>query len=291
MIVLGAGYAAQQSCSDPKQRTAGTAGFGSDDTVADTEGGTAGASADGSASGASVSDKASGLTQVTMPAGQSGQLLHYTGFDVNFNARHHVPNYVAWELTADHANGNAADRKDSDFAPDDRVAGSAQISDYKGSGYDRGHMAPAADMKWSRRAMDDCHYFTNIVPQSNGLNRGPWQTVESNCRNWAERFGRVIIVCGPVLTDRIPATIGNGVSVPERFFKVVLAPDANPPMGIGFLMSNFDFAGGAQSMAVSIDQVEAVTGYDFFSTLPDDIEADVEAQCSYPAWQRRRKGN
>lgn len=265
VVILAGLYAAQHSCADsplgPVKR---------DETTTAT------------------AVTADSLTYVRMPAGQTGQLINYTGFDVNFNADRHVPNYVVWTLTRETANGTVADRKDSDFRPDDRVYGSAQISDYKASGYDRGHMAPAADMKWSKQAMDDCHLFTNIVPQSNGLNRGPWQTVESNCRNWAERFGRIVIICGPVLSDHTTATIGKtGVTVPERFFKVVLAPDADPPMGIGFLMSNYDFAGGAQSMAVSIDQVEAATGYDFFSTLPDQIENDVESQCNYSSWQRK----
>lgn len=230
------------------------------------------------------------LTYVVTPDDLPQQLRQYEGFALSFNPELHIPNYVVWELTAQEARSSATSRDRAQFAPDDDVEGCAALADYRGSGFDRGHMAPAADMKWSERAMADCHLLTNIAPQTHSLNGGPWKTIEDNCRNWAMRDSAIVIICGPVVTDRLTHTIGeNRVAVPDRFFKVVLAPYADPPRGIGFLMSNYDTSGGAQASAVSIDQVEAVTGYDFFSALPDDIEADVEAQCSYSQWQRRRK--
>jgi endonuclease G len=228
------------------------------------------------------------LLNVKLPDELPSTIVDYTGFTVSFNKDKHVPNYVAWELTAEEANGTLP--RVSNFAKDPDVYGCAEISDYRNSGFDRGHMAPAADMKWSQRAMNDCHYLTNMCPQTHGLNAGAWQTLEDNCRNWARRDSAIIIVCGPVLRDKIMNYIGkNEVAVPERFFKVVIAPFANPPRGIGFIMANNEtVAGGVQASAMTIDQVEQITGYDFFAALPDDIENDVESQCNYPLWQRKK---
>lgn len=227
------------------------------------------------------------LWYVKTPDGLPQEMVDYEGFRVSFNPREHVPNYVVWELTADEARANEHDRKNAAFLQDFDVDGCASPADYKRSGFDRGHMCPAADMKWSKKAMDDCHFMTNIVPQTHSLNSGSWATVENNCRNWAKRDSALIIICGPVLTDRISQRIGsNGVAVPERCFKVVFAPYANPPRGIGFLMSNFEEVGGAQNAAVTIDEVEAITGFDFFSSLPDSIENIVESDNRYQRWQR-----
>lgn len=135
--------------------------------------------------------------------------------------------------------------------------------------------------------MDDCHIMTNIAPQTHKLNGGPWKTLESNCRKWALRDSALIIISGPILTDRLSRRIGTtGVIVPERYFKVVLAPYANPPRGIAFIMNNYDTTGGVQPTATTIDEVETITGFDFFAALPDEIENQVESQSNYQQWQR-----
>lgn len=225
------------------------------------------------------------LLKVKLPCSTHSEMLDYEGFEVSFNPEAHQPNYVAWELTADETEANVADRKKVNFMQDDNVDGCATLSDYRGSGYSRGHMAPAADMKWSKQAMYDCHFLTNICPQKSELNTGAWQKLENKCRQWAREDSAIFIVCGPVLSDKITRTIGDdNVPVPERFFKVVLAPYSNPPRAIGFIMNNGHVDGGMQAAAVSVDEVEHVTGFDFFSALPDDIEDKVEAECNFPSW-------
>ncbi|MDE6271115.1 MAG: DNA/RNA non-specific endonuclease [Muribaculaceae bacterium] len=224
------------------------------------------------------------LAEVVVPDNVPQQMVEYPGFTVCFNSRMHVPNYVAWELTAAETNGNV--KRLNNFFKDNEVDGCPDPSDYKKSGYTRGHMAPAADMKWSEEAMHASHYLTNVCPQLAAMNSGAWATLEDNCRAWARRDSAIIIITGPVLTDRMPLHIGRShVTVPERFFKVILAPYANPPRGIGFVMPNGRVNGGVQNCAMSIHQVEEITGYDFFSALPDDIENEVERQNSYPRWQ------
>lgn len=210
--------------------------------------------------------------------------LDYEGFTVEFNPEMHQPNFVVWTLTPEHTDGPFS-RSDAQFLPDDKVRGCATLADYRYSGFDRGHMAPAADMKWSAKAMSDCHLLTNMSPQDKSLNSGAWATVEKNARKWALKHGRLVIVAGPILSDVMPRSIGETpVPVPERFFKVILAPDAQEPLGIGFVMPNSYVEGGAQATVVSIDEVEEITGFDFFSELPDDIENKVERQDKLRLW-------
>lgn len=232
---------------------------------------------------------ADSLMIVAMPGSTPSQMIDYTGFTVSFNPEAHQPNYVAWELTADETDGQIS--RSDEFAPDPDVKGCPTLADYRRSGFDRGHMIPAADVKWSPEAMRQSHLLTNITPQDHKLNAGPWATLEANCRSWARRDSAIIIISGPVLSDRMPRTIGsdNTIPVPERFFKVILSPYTNPPRGIAFIMPNGAVSGGVQAAATTIDNIEAITGYDFFSALPDEIENEVESQCEYHVWQRKKR--
>lgn len=228
------------------------------------------------------------MMMVTTPDATIEQIIDYPGFIVSFNKKHHQPNWVAWELTPDEVRTNIVGKRSDRFAPDPKIDGCPDLSDYRGSGYDRGHMAPAADMKWSADATDACFLLTNMSPQANSLNANAWRVLEERCRTWALRDSNIIIICGPVLTDKIKKRIGESkVSVPERYFKVVLAPYADPPRAIGFIMPNSKVNGGVQATAVPVDKVEQITGFDFFSALPDDIENKIEAQCNFPQWNQR----
>ena len=223
------------------------------------------------------------LEMVTTPETISSQIVNYEGMILSFNKDLHIPNWVAWELTATEVSGTFP--RDDNFRGDDNVIGSAEKWDYSYSGYDRGHMAPAGDMKWSAKAMDESFYMTNMCPQAKSLNTGAWKRLEEKCRQWAEIDSAIIVICGPIVTDPINEYIGDSkVAVPQRFFKVILSPYIENPRGIGFIMPNAKVPGGMQAAAVSIDEVEQVTGYDFFSSLPDEIENAVESQCKFHYW-------
>lgn len=223
------------------------------------------------------------LTTVLGNPNQKCVEIDYKGFTVGFNPEMHIPNWVAWELTKEETYGTTP--RYNIFSGDPDVKGSAEKWDYNYSGYDRGHMAPAGDMKWSEEVMMNTFYMTNICPQAKSLNTGTWKRLEEKCREWARSTGSLIIICGPVLTDEITEYIGdNMVAVPERFFKVILSPESKPMRGIGFIMPNGSVPGGLQKAAMSIDEVEAITGHDFFSALPDSIESAVEAQKDYHYW-------
>lgn len=212
-------------------------------------------------------------------------MLEHEGFRISYNQSWLIPNWVAYELTKEETRGDV-ERTDY-FDVDPTLKGrQAKFADYSHTGYDRGHMAPAGDMKWSKEAMDACFYLTNICPQNHNLNKGDWNDLEIACRRWARKYGRAWIVTGPVVTSREPKTIGrNHVTVPDAFFKVVLVPKGKTYEAIGFIMDNK--AGNGQFMddARSIDEVENLTGIDFFHALPDDVEDAVEASLNQKVWE------
>lgn len=224
----------------------------------------------------------------TNPGLLPDQKVIYPGMDISFNPVHHQPNWVAWELSATETDG--AVKRETKFYCDESVEGCADPFDYNYSGYDRGHMAPAGDMKWSADAMHSSFSMANISPQAKSLNTGAWKNLEEKCRLWAQTDGAIYIVCGPILTDKPIDRIGdNRVTVPARFFKVILSLADNDPRGIGFIMPNDKVPGGMQAAAVSIDEVERVTGHDFFAALPDSIENIVEAQNDFHYWSTHKK--
>lgn len=211
----------------------------------------------------------------------------YKGMDLSFNPQYHIPNWVAWELTADETSGEIS--RTNKFSADPEIPESAETWDYNYSGYDRGHMAPAGDMRWNREAMEQTFLMTNICPQVKSLNAGSWKNLEEKCRQWAQADSAIYIVCGPVIDGKPIEYIGDTrVYVPRRFFKVIISPYANPARGIGFIMPNGKVPGGMQACAVPIDSVESLTGHDFFASLPDDIEADVESKCDFHYWSTHR---
>lgn len=217
------------------------------------------------------------LEYVIVPSNVREEIIEHTGYTVSHNSKWKIPNWVGYELTKKELYGTNP-RNDS-FAPDPMVKGNkAELSDYKNSGYDRGHMAPAADMKWSKKVMKESFYLSNICPQNQSLNRGDWNDLEEKVRSWAKRDSAIIVVCGPIVSKR-PNKIGNNVAVPESFFKVILSPYKNNPQAIGFIMPNQAGNNPLSKYAMSVDEVEEITKYDFFSALPDDIEKKVE--CSY----------
>ena len=212
------------------------------------------------------------------------QILRRVGYTVSYNSSLRVPNWVAWHLTAAHLKGNTK-RSESKFHEDEDVPEPRAVDfDYVRSGYDRGHMCPAGDNKWSQEAMDQSFLFTNICPQAPSLNRGDWNEMEQACRKWARQYGDLYIVCGPIFYKKRPKTIGKDkVAVPDAFFKVVLCMKGEPK-AIGFIYKNADGNRPKGDYANSVDEVERITGIDFFPSLPDKIEKKVEAQCRPDDW-------
>lgn len=236
---------------------------------------------DASAGAAEADDK---LVMQTSPKGTPEQILKRTGYVASYNKTTLLPNWVAWHLTAERTEGSAK-RSGVDFAEDTEVPEPRATDwDYYNSGYDRGHMCPAADNKWSKKAMEESFLFTNMCPQNGNLNRGDWNEMEMACRKWAKKYGDLYIVCGPILYKGKHKTIGkNKVVVPEAFFKVVLRTGDNP-QAIGFIYKNTSGNRPKDSYVNTVDEVERITGIDFFPSLPDNVEKNVEATADIANW-------
>lgn len=227
---------------------------------------------------------ASQLEIPVMKGNRHSQIIRYMGFTLSYNSGTRLPDWVAWELTADEADGENP-RKDR-FRQDSQVRGpQGDKADYKHSGWDRGHMAPAGDFKWSADAMDETYYFTNICPQNTQLNTGDWRELEEQCRRWAKKYGKLYIVCGPVIQDNRHGKLGdNEIVIPDKFYKIVLLPVAgeyrsaafifdNPPPRKSRISGKPPVKRALKSYSTSVSEVERVTGIDFFPTLHADIKS------------------
>ncbi len=211
-------------------------------------------------------------------------ILQRTGYIVSYNEEYKIPNWVAWKLTADHTSGPYK-REGIKFHEDmDVPSPRVTTYDYNRSGYDRGHMCPSGDNKWSRTAQEESFLMTNMCPQNHNLNTGDWNEMEQQCRKWAKKYGSVYIVCGPILIGKNHKKIGkNKVVVPEAFFKVVLCMEGTPK-AIGFIYRNTEGDRPKDAYVNSVDQVERITGYDFFYQLDDKIENKVEKEQNLADW-------
>ena len=211
-------------------------------------------------------------------------IIQHTGYTLSYNEDHEQPNWVAYLLTADEVFSDSAPRNDN-FREDPSVpTGSATLADYKGSGYDRGHLIPAADQKWSAQAMDDSFYLSNMSPQTHAFNAGIWNSLENAVRTMAAQNQEICVVTGPVLTDGPYKTIGSSkVSVPNYYYKVILDYYGNEKKAIGFIMAQ-DSTGNISKYAVTVDDVEKLTGIDFFPLLPDSEEQELEGSLNVKLW-------
>ncbi len=225
------------------------------------------------------------IQNLELPAPIPGeQIITHTGYTLSYNEEYELPSYVAYSLTRAEVLGGE-ERSDSFKADPDVRTGSASLDDYKGSGYDRGHMAPAADFKWSEDAMSDTFYLSNMCPQEPSFNRGIWADLEAVVRTMAYENEKVYVVTGPVLTDGPYETIGeNEVAVPKQFYKVVLDYTDPDIKAIGFVLPNENSDKSLQSFAMTVDDVEEITGIDFYPALPDDQEEEIESRMSTSSW-------
>lgn len=215
---------------------------------------------------------------------RENQVIVHKGYSASYNKDTRLPNWVAYELTDIEVNGTC--KRNSRFFPDPDAKGrQADNEDYRNTGWDKGHIAPAGDMKWDEQAMLESCYFTNICPQNHNLNGGDWRTLEEKCRDYARRFGNVYIAAGVVVGEMKNGTIGhNKVVVPDGFFKVLLICKEGKYEGIGFYFEN---VAGHKPLSVyfkTIDEIEELTGIDFFYSLPDKLEEEVERTVNEEIW-------
>lgn len=210
-------------------------------------------------------------------------IITHTGYTLLYDTSFKQAVWVAYELTADET--KAVVERNNHFIPDPLLkSGSAENSDYAKSGYDKGHLAPAADMSYSKQTMLESFYLSNMSPQNPGFNRGIWKQLEEQVRQWAIDNNAIYIATGGILTKVLP-TIGlNKVAVPQFFYKVILDYSEPDIKGIGFIIPNKSSQESLQHYAVTIDSVEKVTNIDFFYQLPDDQENMIESKIDINNW-------
>ncbi|MVM41663.1 DNA/RNA non-specific endonuclease [Spirosoma sp. HMF3257] len=209
----------------------------------------------------------------------SGELIRHEGYTLSYRDQYKDAEWVAYPLLAYETTGDA-DRKYEQFKPDPAVDnGTALPADYTRSGYDRGHLAPAADFKFSQRMMRETFFMSNITPQEPEFNRGIWSDLENLVRSWARRDRGLYVITGPVLKPGLP-TIGKKteVSVPEKFYKVILYCNKPEIRMVGFLLNNEGSTNALKEFVVPVDLIEQLTGLDFFPKIPDDLERKLESK-------------
>ena len=204
-----------------------------------------------------------------------GALIKNTYYCLDFNVEHKQPNWVYYMLTQTHLTGNTPrsaafkDCKQGDIV-------SASQKDYRGSGYDKGHLCPAADMKLSIEAMKETFQMWNMSPQEPSFNRGKWSDLEALVRSYIkDETDTLFIVTGPVFTDNKGSIGAGNVTVPGMFYKVIYSPAKG---GIGFLLPNEKITSRLQEWQVPIDSIQTLTGIDFFPQLPKERQSIIESQ-------------
>lgn len=212
------------------------------------------------------------------------QIVRHTGYTLSYSEPNEQALWVAYELTREHA--TSTHERTNKFLEDPLVTtGSATNADYAKSGYDRGHLAPAADMGWSTITMKESFYFSNMSPQEPSFNRGIWKRLEEQVRQWAKDNELVYVVTGPVLTHSPFEHIGiSNVSVPKYYYKVILDYTEPEVKAIGFILPNASSTLPLKHFAVSVDSVEKVTGIDFFYQLPHAVERKLESKVDVALW-------
>ena len=224
------------------------------------------------------------FTQDLRPRPINGeQLVTHLGYSLSYNEKHEQANWVFYELTIDEVLGSIK-RKDQFRADTNIKTGSASLLDYKRSGYDRGHLAPAGDMKWSSKAMSESFFMSNMSPQTPSFNRGIWKKLENLVRKWAVHNKSLYIVTGGILIDGLKTIGNNEVSVPNYFYKVIIDMEDLSMKGIAFVLPNQKSSNRLRDYAVSIDYVEELSGIDFFYILPDSIEDKLEETFNFNYW-------
>ena len=218
---------------------------------------------------------------------EENTVVEHMGFSLSYNSKLRIPNWVAYELLSTELGGKR--NREDHFSPDPLVKGrQAYDSDYKGSGYDRGHMAPAGDMKWSSQAYRESFYLSNVCPQDHLLNKGIWNDLEQHVRYEAKYYKTVWVVCGPVPgTGR--KTIGsNKVQVPGSFFKALMVKRKDGSFSaIGFVFPNAATPRGKQirDYAMSVDDLEKLLGMDLFYSVPYAAQEAAEKKYDLDHWK------
>ena len=219
-----------------------------------------------------------------LPQCSDGIFVKHTAHYLCFDESHRQSKWVAYRLTAEKLQNPIVERRTGSFLMDPELSNSPKHSDYTNSGYDRGHLMPAADCRWSESVMRESFYMSNVSPQPPGLNRGVWSRLEEAVREWTKVNGEIFIITAGVLREDLKKIEQSDICIPEKFYKILF--DLTPPdlKMIGFVMANENSPDPLENFAVTVDSVQSLTGIDFFYFLPDSLEQALEGEIDISKW-------
>lgn len=217
----------------------------------------------------------------TLPQMHCDQFIQKTYFSICYSTQHRQAFWTSHDLTRESISGTA--RRSNNFKIDPEVNDPVTPDDYNGSGYDRGHLVPAADMKISAKAMSESFFMSNMSPQIPSMNRGLWSSLENAFRKWVRQLGTAWVITAPLLSNA-KKKLDSGVTIPTAFYKILYIPDKK--MMAAFLVPNRDTSGESfWDYATTVDEIETESGIDFYHELDDTLEDSLErCLASKSAW-------
>ncbi|MDC6351236.1 DNA/RNA non-specific endonuclease [Zeaxanthinibacter sp. PT1] len=221
-----------------------------------------------------------------LPGPGGGELVVHSHYMLSYNETHEQAEWVAYSLHKDHLTYQDRDRPYFEEDPFVRTK-SADWRNYKGSGYDRGHLCPAGDRRFSEQAYNETFYTSNISPQDREFNAGLWNRLEQQVRRWSKEKGSLYIITGGVLERGLPGIGDEDVSVPRYFYKLVITGQEHKPKVLAFLMPNRESDRPLRHFLVPIDSIEEMTGINFLGQLPESLQDQLEAVVNADDWELR----
>ena len=222
-------------------------------------------------------------TTELLPTSTTGQVIHHNNYSLSYNEKHEQAEWVAYFLKDSHI--SSTNFKRPYFEKDSKVkTKSAHYKNYSNSGYDKGHLCPAGDRKFSKSAFDETFLTSNISPQEHKFNAGVWNRLEQKTRYWATKYKNLYVITGGILENSSKTIGSEKVTVPNYFYKIILDFQEPEIKAIAFLIPHKDSEKALYKFVTSIDKIEELTGIDFFPKLEDSIENKLENSTNYLNW-------
>ena len=218
-----------------------------------------------------------------LPSSTTNQIIHHNFYSLSYNENFEQAEWVAYELNKEHL--SESQHKRPYFELDTKVkTKSAHYRNFKNSGYNKGHLCPAGDRTFSKEAYNETFLTSNISPQIYEFNAGVWNRLEQKTRYWAEKYDKLYVITGGVLSNDLKTIGTEKVAVPNYFYKIILDYHTPELKVIAFLIPHEASEKGLYQFVTSVDEIESLTGIDFFPELPDELEAELEKSDSYLNW-------
>ncbi|MDF0715263.1 DNA/RNA non-specific endonuclease [Muricauda sp. 334s03] len=219
-----------------------------------------------------------------LPSSTTGEIVKHNYYALSYSEAHEQAEWVAYTLKKEHLTYD--DRERPYFIEDPQVSTkSADWRNYRGSGYDRGHLLPAGDRRFSEQAYNETFYTSNISPQDKYFNAGIWNRLEQKVRYWCKKYGEVMVVTGGVLENNLIEIGDEDVDVPHFFYKIVMRGNGDNAKVVAFLIPAKESQKALQSFVVSIDEIEEKTGIDFFEKQPKVWQLEIESKVDTGGWK------